>query len=107
VIVKQSVHYNTIKGNPLSKRQDMRPMTNKKTRSLQNKNRVGLEQDFFLMNKILYKAQTQHPYTPVKTGNKSCIGTPPAENLLKHYVLQTTNSTQLHCKTTYNNQKEP
>jgi hypothetical protein len=25
------------------------------------------------MNKTLYKAQTQHPYTPVKTGNKKKI----------------------------------
>jgi hypothetical protein len=33
---------------------------------------------FFLMNKTLYKAQTQHPYTPVKTGNKSCIGQTPS-----------------------------
>ncbi len=60
----------------------MRPMTNKKTRRcLQNKNKVGLEQDlifFFIINKTFYKAQTRHPCTLVKTGNKSCMGQTPS-----------------------------
>jgi hypothetical protein len=54
------------------------------------------------MNKTLYKAQTQHPYTPVKTGYKSCIGQSLARNTTKTEkelakpLLQTTNNIQVH-----------